>query len=201
MSFYPKVRVTPEEYLASERQATYKSEYVNGEVFAMSGASPRHVLIVTNVVAELRQQLKQRPCTVYSTDLRVKVRPTGLYTYPDVIVVCGQPQFDEEQHDTLLNPTVLVEVLSESTKDYDRGGKFEHYRTLTSLAEYVLIAQDKHHVEHFVRQPDNRWLLAETNNLHDTIHLPSIVCDLALTEVYDKVETLGGEEAPPVPPV
>jgi Uma2 family endonuclease len=200
MSFYPKVRLTPEEYLATERQATYKSEYVNGEVFAMSGASPRHVLIVTNVVAELRQQLKQRPCTVYSTDLRVKVRPTGLYTYPDVIVVCGQPQFDDEQHDTLLNPTVLVEVLSESTKDYDRGGKFEHYRTLTSLTEYVLIAQDKYHVEHFVRQPDSRWLLAETNRLDDTIHLPSIACDLALTEVYDKVDTLGSAEGPPALP-
>jgi Uma2 family endonuclease len=200
MSFYPKVRLTPEEYLAIERHATYKSEYVNGEVFAMSGASPRHVLIVTNVVAELRQQLKQRPCTVYSTDLRVKVRPTGLYTYPDVIVVCDQPQFDDEQRDTLLNPTVLVEVLSESTKDYDRGGKFEHYRTLTSLAEYVLIAQDKYHVEHFVRQPDNRWLLAETNRLDDTIHLPSIACDLALTEVYDKVETLGSTEGPPALP-
>ncbi len=129
-----KARLTPEEYLAIERKATYKSEYVNGEMFAMSGASPHHVLIVTNVVAELRQQLKQRPCTVYSTDLRVKVRPTGLYTYPDVIVVCGQPQFDDEQQDTLLNPTVIVEVLSESTKDYDRGGKFEHYRGLMSLA-------------------------------------------------------------------
>ncbi|MGE3542140.1 MAG: Uma2 family endonuclease [Candidatus Tectimicrobiota bacterium] len=137
---------------------------------------------------------------MYSTDLRVNVCPTGLYTYPDVIVVCGQPQFDDAQHDTLLNPTVLVEVLSESTQDYKRGGKFEYYRTLTSLAEYVLIAQDKHHIEHFVRQPDNRWLLAETNNLDDSIHLPSIVCNLALTEVYDKVETLHGEKGPPVAP-
>src|SRR5262245_7965092 len=191
-----KARLTPEEYLAIERKATYKSEYVNGEMFAMSGASPRHVLIVTNVVAELRQQLKQRPCTVYSTDLRVKVRPTGLYTYPDVIVVCGQPQFDDEQQDTMLNPTVIVEVLSESTKDYDRGGKFEHYRSLMSLAEYILIAQDKSHVEHFVRQPDNRWLLAETNRLDDTIHLPSIECHLELAEVYDKVDILTSEGDP-----
>jgi Uma2 family endonuclease len=192
MTSQAKVRITPEEYLAIERQAAYKSEYFNGEMFAMSGASPRHVLIVTNVVAELRRQLKQRPCTVYSTDLRVKVSPTGLYTYPDVIVVCDQPQFNDEQKDTLLNPTLIVEVLSESTKDYDRGEKFEHYRTLTSLAEYVLIAQDKPHFEHFVRQPDNRWLLAETNRLEDTIHLPSIACDLALAEIYDKVDTLGG---------
>jgi Uma2 family endonuclease len=191
MAIQPRTRLTPEEYLVIERKAVYKSEYLNGEMSAMSGASPRHVLIVTNVVAELRRQLKQRPCTVYATDLRVKVWPTGLYTYPDVIVVCGQPQFDDEQRDTLLNPTLLVEVLSEPAKDYDRGEKFEHYRTLTSLAEYVLIAQDKPHFEHFVRQPDNRWLLAETNRLEDTIHLPSIDCDLVLTEVYDKVETLG----------
>ena len=190
MSLQPKTYLTPEEYLALERKAEYKSEYLAGEMFAMSGASPRHVLIVTNVVAELRGQLKQRPCTVYSSDLRVKVSPTGLYTYPDVVVVCDQPQFADEQRDTLLNPTLIVEVLSESTKDYDRGEKFEHYRTLPSLSEYVLIAQDKYHVEHFVRQPDNRWLLSETNLLEDTIHLSSIACDLVLTEVYDKVEML-----------
>ncbi len=188
MSSQPKTFITPEEYLAIERKAEYKSEYFNGEMFAMAGASERHVLIVTNVVAELRGQLRRRPCTVYSTDLRVRVSPTGLYTYPDVVVVCGQPQFADDQRDTLLNPTLIVEVLSESTKDYDRGGKFEHYRSLASLNEYVLIAQDKHHVEHFVRQPDNRWLLSETNRLEDTIHLSSIDCDLALAEVYDKVE-------------
>lgn len=188
MSLQPKTHLTPEEYLAIERKAEYKSEYFNGEMFAMAGASERHALIVTNVVAELRGQLRHRPCTVYSTDLRVRVSPTGLYTYPDVIVVCGQAQFADDQKDTLLNPTLIVEVLSESTKDYDRGGKFEHYRSLASLSEYVLIAQDKHHVEHFVRQPDNRWLLSETNRLEDTIHLPSIDCALALTEVYDKVE-------------
>jgi Uma2 family endonuclease len=125
---------------------------------------------------------------VYSTDLRVRVSPTGLYTYPDVVVVCGQPQFADDQRDTLLNPTLIVEVLSESTKDYDRGEKFEHYRTLASLSEYVLIAQDKCHVEHFIRQPDHRWLLSETNRLEDTIHLSSIGCDLALPEVYDKIE-------------
>jgi Uma2 family endonuclease len=188
LSSQPKTQLTPKEYLAIERKAEYKSEYFNGEMFAMGGASERHVLIVTNVVAELRGQLRRRPCTVYSTDLRVRVSPTGLYTYPDVVVVCGQAQFADDQKDTLLNPTLIVEVLSESTKDYDRGEKFEHYRSLASLNEYVLIAQDKHHVEHFVRQSDNRWLLSETNRLEDTIHLSSIDCDLALAEVYDKVE-------------
>lgn len=182
--------VEPEEYLALERKATQKSEYFNGEIFAMSGASPRHVLIVTNVVAELRGQLKEQACTVYSTDLRVKVSQTGLYTYPDVVVVCDNPLFDDDQKDTLTNPTLIVEVLSESTKDYDRGEKFEQYRTIPSFKEYVLISQDKHHVEHFVRQPDHRWLLSETNQLSDTIDLPAIDCHLALTEVYDKVASL-----------
>ncbi len=188
MSLQPKTYLTPEEYLAIERKAEYKSEYFNGEMFAMSGATPSHVLIVSNVVAELRGQLKQKPCRVYSTDLRVRVSPTGLYTYPDVVVVCEQPQFAHDQKDTLINPTLIVEVLSDSTQDYDRGGKFEHYRSLSSFSEYVLIAQDRCHVEHFVRQADNRWLLSETNKIEDVIHLSSIDCQLALTEVYDKVE-------------
>ena len=188
MSLHPKPGITPEEYLAIDRKAEYKSEYLAGEMLAMAGASERHVSIVANVMYLLIGQLKGRPCKAYSSDMRVKVSPTGLYTYPDVVVVCGQPQFADEQKDTLRNPTLIVEVLSESMKDYDRGEKFEHYRTLPSLSEYVLIAQDKYHVEHFVRQPDNRWLLSETNRSEDTIHLPSIACDLALTEVYDKVE-------------
>jgi Uma2 family endonuclease len=119
--------------------------------------------------------------------MRVKISPTGLYTYPDVTVVCGEAQFEDTQQDTLLNPTLIVEVLSESTEAYDRGGKFAHYRKLASLMEYVLIAQTKPHVEHYVRQPDNRWLLAEADSLHQTLHLPSIDCHLALAEVYDKV--------------
>ena len=138
VSLQPKLRFTPEEYLAIERRAECKSEYFNGEIFAMSGASPQHVLIVTNVVSELRWQLKKRPCTVYSTDLRLKVSLTGLYAYPNVIVVCGKPEFENDHEDTLLNPTLIVEVLSDSSKDYDRGGKFEQYRTLESFTEYVL---------------------------------------------------------------
>ena len=188
MSLQPKTHLTPEEYLAIERKAEYKSEYFNGEMFAMAGASERHISIVANLMYIVVGQLRGRPCKAYSNDMRVRVSPTGLYTYPDVVVVCGQAQFADDQKDTLLNPTLIVEVLSESTKDYDRGGKFEHYRTLMSLSEYVLIDQDKHHVEHFVRQPENRWLLSETNRLEDTIHVSSISCDLALAEVYDKVE-------------
>jgi Uma2 family endonuclease len=188
MPIQPTARITPEEYLARERQAETKSEYFDGEIFAMSGASPAHVLIVTNVVSELRQQLRGRDCRVYSTDLRVKVSATGLYTYPDVVVVCGEPRFEDEQADTLVNPKVIVEVLSKSTQDYDRGAKFEQYRTIASFTEYVLIAQDKPHVEHFLRQPDGRWLLAETNRLDDRIELESIGAHLALADVYEKVE-------------
>lgn len=190
MSSQAKQRYTPEEYLALERQAQCKSEYYAGEIFAMAGASRWHNLIVTNVVREISLQLKGRPCTTYPSDMRVKVSPTGLYTYPDVTVVCGDAQFEDTQQDTLLNPTLIVEVLSESTEAYDRGGKFAYYRKLPSLLEYVLIAQTKPHVEHYVRQPDNRWLLAEADQLHDAIHLPSIDCRLALAEVYDKVDII-----------
>lgn len=193
MSLQPKIYWTPEEYLERERRTEQKSEYLNGEIYAMGGASPRHVLIVTNVVAELRNQLKHRPCLVYSTDLRVWVSPEGLYTYPDVVVVCDKPQFSDQRGDTLTNPVLIVEVLSKSTSNYDRGEKFEQYRLLASLKEYVLIAQHKHHVEHFVRQADNTWLLSETNQLADTVALISIGCHLQLAEIYDKVDVLEPE--------
>jgi Uma2 family endonuclease len=157
----------------------------------MAGASFAHTLIVSNVVGEIRGQLRRRECTVHSADLRVKVSATGLYTYPDVVVVCGQPRFDDDQNDTLLNPKLIVEVLSPSTKDYDRGAKFEQYRTIESLTEYVLIAQDKVHVEHFVRQPDGRWLLEETNRLDGRLTLPSVEAQLAIADIYEKVEFTG----------
>ena len=181
---------TPEEYLALERQAPYKSEYYAGEIFALAGASRWHNLIVTNVLREVSLQLKGRPCAAYPSDLRVKVDPAGLYTYPDVTVVCGEARFEDAQQDTLLNPTLIVEVLSDSTEAYDRGGKFAHYRKLESVQEYVLIAQTTPHIEHYVRQPDHRWLLAEADKLTDTLHLPSIDCHLALSEVYDKVDSV-----------
>lgn len=187
MSSEAKIHYTPEEYLALERQADYKSEYFAGEIFAMTGASRKHNLVAGNVLASLHAQLKGRPCEIYPSDMRVKVSPTGLYTYPDVVIICGDPAFDDDRKDTLLNPTVLVEVLSKSTASYDRGEKFEHYRKLNSLAEYLVIAQDKHHLEHYVRQPDNQWLLSETDDMQATIHLRSIECNLALLDIYDKV--------------
>ncbi|MBC7929737.1 MAG: Uma2 family endonuclease [Rubrivivax sp.] len=188
MSTQVKVHYTPDEYLALERQAEYKSEYFNGEIFAMTGASRRHNLIAANVLAALHTQLRKRPCEIYPSDMRVKVGATGLYTYPDVVIVCGEPSFDDKRKDTLVNPTALVEVLSKSTASYDRGEKFEHYRKLTSLADYLVIAQNKYHVEHYTRQPDNQWLLAETDDIGQTIQIPSIECNLALVDIYDKVE-------------
>jgi len=188
MSTQPKTFYTPEEYLELERNSETKGGYFSGEIFAMGGATPQHVLIVTNVVSELRSQLKDRPCKVYSTDLRVKVEPTGLYTYPDVVVVWDDPKFSDDQKDTLTNPVLIIEVLSDSTKNYDRGEKFELYRTLDSFKEYVLIAQDKLHVEHHVRQADNTWVLSETNRIESQIDLSSVNCVLKLSEIYDKTD-------------
>ena len=191
MSSQPRARLTPAEYLALDRQAEHKSEYYGGEIFAMAGGSERHNLIVGNVFAGLHAQFRKRPCKVYASDMRVKVGQAGMYAYPDVAAVCGEVRFDDEQRDTLLNPSVIVEVLSESTEGYDRGKKFEYYRRLDSLVEYVLVAQDAHHVEHYVRQADNRWLLSEYASAQDAISLPSISAHLSLAEIYDKVEVEG----------
>jgi len=166
----------------------------------MAGASPEHVLITANVTRELGLQLKGRPCRVYSIDLRVRVSETGLYTYPDVVVVCETPQFNDAHRDTLLNPTLIVEVLSPTTEAYDRGEKFGHFRRLESLREYVLVAQDRPRVERYLRQGEsNEWLLAEASGLQATLPLSSIGCTLALSEVYDKVELPTGENG--VPPL
>ncbi len=189
MSSRSKPRYTPEEYLATERRnAQQRSEYLAGEIFAMGGASERHNLIVTNIVRELSIQMKGQPCKVYSSDMRVKVASTDLYTYTDIVAPCGEAKFDDDQKDTLLNPILIIEVLSKSTEGYDRGEKFEHYRKLQSLAEYLLVSQEKPHVDHYVRQPYNQWLLSESSNLQDTIQLHSINCSLAIAEIYDKVE-------------
>ena len=187
MSSQTKTLLTPAEYLALERRAETKSEYLNGQMFAMVGASRAHNLIAVNLAAELRQQLKGRPCETYATDMRVRIPATGLYTYPDVIVVCGVPVFEDDYVDTLLNPTLIVEVLSESTESYDRGRKFSHYRSVESIAEYLLVAQDEYRVEQFVKQPDGRWLLSDVRTLEGVVELASTQCELRLQEIYDRV--------------
>lgn len=181
--------LTPEEYLAVERQNEYKSEYIDGEMVAMVGASRRHNIIGVNITRELSQQLRGGPCEIYANDMRVKIasRREYAYTYPDVVVVCGEPQFEDGHLDTLLNPTVLIEVLSESTERYDRGKKFSFYRAIESLAEYVLVAQDEYRVEQYVRQQDGRWMLSDHRSLENVVELASVQCNLALREVYEKV--------------
>lgn len=180
--------ITPEEYLELERQAETKSEYFRGETYAMAGASRAHNLIVTNAILNLGTRLKGRPCEIYANDMRVKVGPTGLYTYPDIVVVCGRPMFEDRCSDTLLNPTIIAEVLSQSTESYDRGIKFEHYRTLESLTDYLLISQDKASIEHRTRQSGDTWLLGIYQGVETIVPLSSLAVELPLAEIYDKIE-------------
>ena len=179
-------RHTAEEYLALERAAEFKSEYIDGEIVARSGANRAHSLIATNLTGFLSQALRHGPCEAYGSDMRVKVADTDLYTYPDVTVVCAEPAFEDAMIDTLVNPTVIVEILSPSTEAYDRGEKFSRYRRLPSLQEYVLVAQDRPRVERYARR-GHEWVLAEASGLDATVELTSLGCTLALAEVYDKV--------------
>ena len=188
MCALPKHYLIPEEYLALERQAETKSEYFRGEVFAMAGASFAHTSISFNLLVSLAPQLKRGLCTARSSDLRVNVRATNFYAYPDIVVVCGQPQFEDRHRDTLLNPTVIFEILSRSTEGYDRGEKFANYRTLESLTDFILVSQHRPLVEHYARQPDETWLLKSCEGLKAVLLLPSIGCELPLAEIYDKVE-------------
>lgn len=179
--------ITPEEYLALERRAEHKNEYFDGEIFAMVGASRKHNLITTNITRELSQQLKNKPCEVYSSDMRVRIPNANIYTYADLTVACGEPKFEDAQVDTLLNPALIVEVLSKSTASYDRREKFAFYRTIESLTDYLLVSQDSVHVEQYTRQPDSRWLLADFRSPEDTVQLDSVQCTLVLREIYGKV--------------
>jgi Uma2 family endonuclease len=188
MSAAPKRLLTPQEYLAQERRATFRSEYYRGELFAMAGASFEHSLIKDNLAGESRAQLKDVPCRVVTSDMRVKVSATGLYTYPDIVVVCDEPQFEDTEVDTLLNPRTIVEVLSESTEKYDRGTKFEQCRKIPSLREYVLVVQDRMFLERYVRQQDGTWVLTEFSGATATFEFASIPVRVPLVEIYRGVE-------------
>jgi len=187
MSTQPEHRYSPSEYLEMERRADYKSEFFDGEIFAMTGATRKHNLISMNIGAAFHQQLRRRNCETYMNDMRVRVSPTGLYTYPDVVIVCDAPDFDDERHDTLLNPAVIVEVLSESTASYDRGRKFEHYRSLTCFQEYLLVHQDRMYIEHYMRRTDTTWLFSEYRRPDDEIMIEAADCRLRLADIYEKV--------------
>ena len=180
--------VTPQEYIENERQAEFRSEYLAGEIFAMAGATRSHNLIVLNIAEELRSHRKGGACEVFANDMRVEVSPTGLYTYPDLVVVCGEPQFKDTVEDTILNPTIIVEVLSKSTGSYDRGEKFEHYCRLAALTDYLLVSQDRAAIEHRTRKSDNTWQLTFYYGLDAVVPLPAIGCELRLSDVYDMVQ-------------
>lgn len=189
LSALPDKRWTPQEYLAFERDSQDKHEYIAGEVYLMTGASESHNLIVANTITTLNVQLRKRPCRVYPSDMRVgvKVKDDYAYSYPDVSVVCETPQFEDDKRDTLLNPVVIIEVLSPSTEKYDRGKKFQNYRLLPSLHDYILIAQDEAHIEHYTRQANDEWLLSDKTGLEAIVTVESINCTLLLSDVYDKV--------------
>ena len=187
MSAIPKTKLTPAEYLEFERKSEERHEYFDGEIYAMSGAKRNHNKIVGNLSGLIWQHLKGKDCEFYPTDMRVFVPATGLYTYPDLVVVCGEPQFQDNTFDTLLNPVLLIEVLSDSTEGYDRGKKFQHYRSIETLQEYVLVSQTEARVEKYVRHGDGFWLLSEAVGLDSEIEFASINCRVALSEVYDKI--------------
>lgn len=182
---YPKT--PPQDYLAEERKAEFKSEYIDGDVVAMTGASRQHNLIAGNIFASLHSQLRSRPCEIYMGDMRVAVDEAEFYTYPDIVVACEDPQFLDGELDTLLNPTLLIEVLSPSTASYDRGEKFSRYRQLSSLQEYLIVAQSTPALEHYRKQSEREWILIDITDPEALVELPSIQCQLAMRDIYEKV--------------
>lgn len=188
MSGIPDRFFTPEEYLAFERAAERKHEYFAGRIFAMAGAKLAHIRIVRNLMLALGTRLQESDCEPLCNDMRVKTR-SGLYTYPDVVVVCGQPELEDSFKDTMLNPRILIEVLSPSTQDYDRGEKFEHYRTIPSLGEYIVVFQDRPEIVQTVRQPNgNEWLSAWKTDISETLSLTSINCEVPMSEIYRQID-------------
>ena len=186
-SIAARTYLTPEEYIAAERKATLKSEYLSGEIVAMSGASDTHNLITMNTSTALYNQLADRGCRVYASDMRVGISAGVSYFYPDIAVTCDKPRFEDDVFDTLINPQVIIEVLSDSTAGYDRGEKFIRSRQLESLQEYILISQDQVQVDHYLRQ-DKQWILSEFSALEDVLPLASIEAELSLNQIYRFVE-------------
>src|SRR5580698_3115604 len=187
MSTQPKTLLTPEEYIAIEREAEYKSEYYDGVMYAMAGARAAHDLIAWNLHGELHNAFRSRPCEGFTSDMRVRTVARH-YTYPDSSALCGEPEFLDERRDTLLNPSLIVEVLSRSTEAYDRGRKFELYQSISSLREYLLLASDRVHADLYTRQANGLWLLSSAGGLEDVLTLESVGCQVRLADVYEKVE-------------
>jgi len=189
MTLQPKPHLSFDEWLEGERASLEgRSEYVAGEVFAMTGASVEHNAIVGNILGQLWTQMKGRPCNVYANDLKVRIRTADAGHYPDLIALCGEHEFQDGRRDVLLNPRLICEVLSDSTEAYDRGNTFAIDRQIPSLREYLLVSQHRVQVELYSRGDDGRWTLSDYSALTDSVPLASVGCTLALAEVYDKVE-------------
>lgn len=186
MSAVPETLLSARDYLDFEREAEFRHEFYKGEIFQMSGASREHNTIVFNLAREIGNQLRGKNCEGYANDMRVHIPATGFYTYPDVVITC-EPQFLDDKFDTLLNPIVLVEVLSPVTAAYDRGKKFRHYQTIESLREYILIAEDELCVQHLIKQPDGFWRYAEYTLIEKEIELSSVEIVLKLSEIYERI--------------
>ena len=178
---------TPEEYLAIEREAEEKHEFINGEIVAMAGASREHCLINGNICVSIHRQLKAKNIEIYANKMRVRIKKNR-YGYPDVVAVCGEPQFDDDEFDVLLNPTVVVEVLSKSTRFRDKTEKLIAYQKMDSLRECLLVEQTEPRVEHYIKQTSKQWLLKIYEDLPETVFLESIECRLPLAEIYAQIE-------------
>ena len=188
MSTLTVTHVTPEEYLAAERLSETRSEYLDGGVYPMTGASLNHGRIVLNVATEISLQLRERDCDVLIADMKVRLQESRKFFYPDVCVLCGDAQFHDERTDIILNPGLVVEVLSPSTEAFDRGAKFQAYRTIVSLKEYLLVSQGTPLIEQYVRGDEGKWTLTTAAGLESSLTLPSIECTLNLAAVYKRVE-------------
>jgi Uma2 family endonuclease len=189
MALQPKPGLSFEDWLEGERtMLDERHEYVAGEAFAMSGGSAEHHAIIGNIYGQLWNQSKGRPCHVYGQGMRLRIAAADAGKYPDLMALCGEQQFHDGRRDLLLNPSLIVEVLSDSTEGYDRGGKFALYRRLPSLKEYLLVAQDRVSVELYVPGDDGRWVLSAYEDLGMRVPLPSIGCELAVAEVYDRID-------------
>ncbi len=195
--------VTPAEYLDFERRSEQKHEYLAGRVFAMAGASPKHNLICGNMIRALGERLRGRPCAIMPSDQHVYVEATELGTYPDVTVLCGQGNYHKDFSQSLVNPSIVVEVLSPSTEAYDRGAKFDHYRPIETLREYVLVSTDRLAVDHYLREAGGTWRLTTSRGPDGQLRLPSVDATVPLAELYENIELVapgGIQEPSPYPP-
>jgi Uma2 family endonuclease len=187
MASHSVTKLTEEQYLAMDRAAEFKSEYFDGEMFAMSGGSMQHARLQKNIIGELYNALRGGDCEPFGSDFRVRVS-SRMYAYPDISIVCGKPQLADGHQDILLNPVVVIEVLSPSTEKYDRGLKLQHYRTITTLQDYILVEQNENRIDQYTRQENNLWILRDYQSLDQELAIKSIAASLSLRRIYDRAE-------------